>query len=73
MAERKKVSVKGKRKSKAAKEMKIDLSALKFCPECASTNIFYSKTRDELICRDCAAIFSKLSPDQMRKYKASLK
>jgi len=55
------------------KEIKIDLSTLKFCPDCASNNIFYSKTRDEIVCRDCGGIFSKLTPEQMAKYKGSLK
>ncbi len=62
-------------KKKAApktKEVKIDLSTLKFCPDCASNNIFYSKTRDEIVCRECGDIFSKLTPEQMAKYKNSL-
>lgn len=54
------------------KGIKIDLSTLKSCPECASNNIFYSKMRDELVCRDCGGIFSKLTPEQMAKYKGSL-
>jgi len=54
------------------KDFKVDLSALKFCPECASNNIFYSNSRDELVCRDCGGIFSKLTPEQMAKYKNSL-
>ena len=57
---------------KASKEFKIDLSTLNFCPDCASNNIFYSKTRDEIVCRDCGGIFSKLTPEQMEKYKDSL-
>ena len=55
------------------KEIKIDLSTLKSCPECASDNVFYSNMRDELVCRDCGGIFSKLTPEQMEKYKDSLK
>ena len=61
-----------KRKSKKAsklKAIKVDLSKLKSCPECASNTIFYSKMRDELVCRDCGGIFSKLTPEQMAKYK----
>ena len=53
------------------KEVKIDLSKLKFCPECGSDNVFYSQTRDELVCRDCGEIFSKLTPEQMKKFKLS--
>ena len=54
---------------KSIKETKIDLSTIKLCPECASSNMFYSKMRDEIICRDCGGIFSKLTPEQMKKYK----
>ncbi len=61
------------KKAPKVKEVKIDLSQLKFCPECASDNIFYSNSRDELICRECGGIFSKLTPEQMAKYKDSLK
>ncbi len=61
-----------KKPKKAPKEVKIDLSTLKFCPECASNNIFYSNSRDELVCRDCGGIFSKLTPEQMAKYQKSL-
>ncbi len=61
------------KKTPKLKEVKIDLSTLKFCPECASSNFFYSKMRDELICRDCGGIFSKLTPEQMEKYKGYLK
>ncbi len=60
-------------KKQKIKEIKINLSQLRSCPECASDNIFYSKMRDELICRDCGGIFSKLTPEQMQKYKGSLK
>lgn len=62
-----------KKKIKKTKEIKIDLSQLKSCPECASDNVFYSKMRDELVCRDCGGILSKLTPEQMEKYKDSLK
>jgi transcription elongation factor Elf1 len=55
------------------KEAKIDLSQLSSCPECASDNVFYSNSRDELVCRECGGIFSKLTPEQMKKYKNSLK
>jgi ribosomal protein S27E len=60
------------KKKTGMKEIKIDLSKVKLCPECASDNIFYSEMRDELICRDCGGIFSKLTPEQMEKYKDRL-
>ncbi len=61
------------KKSSKPKEAKIDLSQLNSCPECASDNVFYSNMRDELVCRECGGIFSKLTPEQMAKYKNSLK
>jgi ribosomal protein S27E len=59
-------------KSPKIRDIKVDLSQLRFCVECASNNVFYSKMRDELICRECGGIFSKLTPEQMVKYKDSL-
>ena len=59
-------------KAPKIKDIKVDLSQLKFCVECSSNNVFYSKMRDELICRECGGIFSKLTPEQMVKYKNSL-
>ena len=59
-------------KAPKVKDIKVDLSQLRFCVECASNNVFYSKMRDELICRECGGIFSKLTPEQMVKYKDSL-
>ncbi len=70
---RKRVVTRKKKTSSKPKEAKIDLSTLKSCPDCASNNIFYSKMRDEIVCRDCGGIFSKLTPEQMAKYKDSLK
>ena len=70
---KKKLTRKKTAKTPKVKEIKIDLSTLKSCPECASNNIFYSNSRDEIVCRDCGGIFSKLTPEQMEKYKGSLK
>jgi ribosomal protein S27E len=50
---RKKAKRRVKRKPK---EAKIDLSQLSSCPECASDNVFYSNSRDELVCRECGGI-----------------
>jgi ribosomal protein S27E len=61
------------KKNKTKKPNKIELSQVKLCPECGSDNVYYSEMRDELICRDCGGIFSKLTPEQMEKYKDSLK
>lgn len=66
---KKKKTTKKKTITKKPKIKAADLSKLKFCPECASDNVFYSKMRDELVCRDCGGIFSKLTPEQMKKFK----
>jgi len=64
---KKKVVKKKTTKVPKVKEPKVDLSQVKLCPECASSNVFYSNSREELICRDCGGIFSKLTPEQMKK------
>ncbi|MBU0627938.1 MAG: hypothetical protein KKC75_02020 [Nanoarchaeota archaeon] len=65
----KNTSKKSPKNKKEVKEIKMDISTLKQCPQCGSDNFFYSKMRDELVCRDCGGIFSKLTPEQMQKYK----
>ncbi len=62
MAKKKKTVKKMQKKiqKKTTKEIKENLSKLSFCPACASDNVFYSEIRDELICRDCGEIFSKV-------------
>ena len=46
----------------------VDLSKVKQCPECGSANIHYDKEKDEILCRDCRAIFSELTPEQEKKF-----
>lgn len=62
-----------KKKAENVPEIKIDLSTLNQCPQCGSDNIFYSRMRDELVCRDCGGITSKLTPEQMKKFRAASK
>ena len=69
----KKASGKSSAGKKEVKDIKIDLSALNQCPQCGSGNIFYSRMRDEIVCRDCGGIFSKLTPDQMKRFKTASK
>ncbi len=56
-------------RKKRIKKQDIDLSAIKFCPACGSDNIIYSQMRDELICKDCAEIFSRSTIEQIKKSK----
>jgi len=45
----------------------MELSKIKQCVECGSNNIFYDKKKKEILCRDCGAIFSELTPEQEKK------
>ena len=45
----------------------MELKDIKQCPECGSSNIIYSEKKDEIICRDCGAITSKLTPKMQKK------
>ncbi len=49
--------------------MKKQLKDLKQCPECGSSNILYSKQRDEIVCKECGLIFSELTPEQEKKFE----
>ncbi len=39
------------------------------CPECASNNVHYNKEKDEIICRDCGAIFAELTPKKEKQFE----
>ena len=47
----------------------VKLSKVKACPECGSANIIYKKEEDEIVCKDCGAIFSELPPDDEKKFE----
>ena len=34
-----------------------DIHEIKECPDCASMNIIYGETRNQVICKDCGLIF----------------
>lgn len=59
-----------KRKIKKEKQKKIPGNE---CPECGSNNVYYSKITDEIICRDCGAIFAKLIPEEEKKFEKARK
>ena len=48
-----------------------DIHELTECPDCASLNIVYSDTREQLICRDCGLIFETMSPALEEKFETS--
>jgi len=39
------------------------------CPECGSDNVYYDKEKDEIVCRDCGAIFAELTPKEEREFE----
>lgn len=49
--------------------MAVRLDEIKFCPECGTDNIFYNEKAAEIICQDCGAIFTELTPEQQAKYE----
>lgn len=49
--------------------MSINLSTVKECPACGSSNIIYNKEKDEIICKECGEIFSELTPEQEKKFE----
>ena len=48
---------------------KMQLKDVKACPECGSDNVIYKRKEDEIICKDCGAIFSELTPDMEKKFE----
>ncbi|MDO8740450.1 MAG: TFIIB-type zinc ribbon-containing protein [Candidatus Woesearchaeota archaeon] len=49
--------------------MAVRLDEIKFCPECGTDNIVYNEKVAEIICQDCGAIFTELTPEQQAKYE----
>ena len=43
------------------------------CPECGSSNIIYKKEKDQIICKDCGAIFEQLNPEEEKKFEEAHK
>ena len=47
----------------------VDLSKIKQCPECGSSNVKYKEEEDKLYCNDCGEIFAELTPEQEKKFE----
>lgn len=47
----------------------VDLSKVTQCPECGSTDIIFKKKKSQVVCRECGAIFSELTPEQEKKFE----
>ena len=39
------------------------------CAECGSGNVHYDKKREQIVCRDCGAIFEELTPAEEKKFE----
>lgn len=47
----------------------MKLKGVKQCPECGSSNIIYKEKEDDIICKDCGAITSELTPELQKKFE----
>lgn len=45
----------------------MELKDVRQCPECGSNNIIYNEEKNEIICKDCGAITSQLTPEMQKK------
>ena len=43
-------------------EIKKEASEINECPTCASLNIVFNQTRDQVVCKDCGVIFEPMIP-----------
>ena len=39
------------------------------CAECGSGNVNYSKKTQQIVCKDCGAIFEELTPAEEKKFE----
>jgi len=39
------------------------------CAECGSRNVNYVKRRQQIVCKDCGAIFEELTPEEEKKFE----
>lgn len=39
------------------------------CAECGSNNVYYNKKTQQIICKDCGAIFEELAPEDEKKFE----
>ena len=39
------------------------------CAECASKNVHYNEKTQQIICKDCGAIFEELTPEEEKKFE----
>ncbi|MFH0867721.1 MAG: TFIIB-type zinc ribbon-containing protein [Candidatus Woesearchaeota archaeon] len=39
------------------------------CAECGSKNVYYNKKVQQIVCRDCGAIFEELAPKEEKQFE----
>ena len=39
------------------------------CVECSSKNVHYNKEKQQIVCRDCGAIFEELTPKEEKQFE----
>ena len=39
------------------------------CAECGSNNVIYNKKTQQIVYKDCGAIFEELTPEEEKKYE----
>ena len=39
------------------------------CAECASKNVYYNEKKQQIVCRDCGAIFEEMAPEREKQFE----
>lgn len=47
----------------------MELKDVKACPECGSSNIIHNEKKNKIICKECGAITSELTPEMQKKFE----
>ena len=68
MPPKKKAKVKKAKSDESELSGDIDVRRRKECPDCASINIVFEPTNEQLICQDCGSIFHELPSHLEKKY-----
>jgi transcription initiation factor TFIIIB Brf1 subunit/transcription initiation factor TFIIB len=43
------------------------------CPECGSNNVLFNEKKQQIVCRDCGAIFEELMPEEEKQFEKAHK
>lgn len=39
------------------------------CAECGSKNVHYNEKKQQIVCKDCAAIFEEMTPEREKQFE----